>query len=276
LARGSILVRVFWAVLLAMAMWYGLILGQRCGGWHRHPAMMRADAIVLGLILLAVVLILQLPLWVAKKAFRWQLAGPNDGEDDAEARLLEDRQFGIRDMMIATFLFAVALSPLRQTLPPGNTEALRLRGEMVAMLVAVVLCNLLMTIPCIWGAFRSTKLFRDVFGWLIYCLVLTCIEIGGLCAVLGTPGTHLGEVIGVFFVLNVSQCAAVFGPLRILRSLGFRMVRHGAQPSSPSCAASPDRTYREPQPGIVTEQECQGTPSHAKTAPYPLVEISGD
>ena len=33
------------------------------------------------------------------------------------------------------------------------------------------------------------------------------------------------DVAAVFYVLNVSQCAAVLGTLRILRVIGFRMVR---------------------------------------------------
>ena len=177
----------------------------------------------LGAILLCGVVVLQVPLWIAKKRFRWRLSR---GADDAEQFLLEDRQFHLQHMLLAMFLWAVALSPLRTVLPPGNVGSFRLDAELFVTLGAVVVCNILVTIPCIWWAFVSTaRLVPLVLGWLFYCAVLTAIEVAFLCGVLRMPPGGPVRIAAVFVALNVAQCVAVFGVLRIFRAMGFRLVR---------------------------------------------------
>ena len=228
LAPGNIVIRVSTSLLLTMTMWYGVILGNRVddfdflGLHHRRPDMTRANALLLIAILLIGVVILQVPLWIAKKRFRWRLTRR---PGDADESLHEDRQFRLQHMLAATFLVAVALSPLQQILPPGE-NTLHIERQMLIMLPAVILCNLFIAIPCIWWAFMSTTaLVRLLFGWLFYCALLTAIEFGSLCAILGPPGHEWMHVGFVFYVINVSQCAAILGTLLILRAIGFRMVR---------------------------------------------------
>ena len=97
---------------------------------------------------------------------------------DADASLHEDRQFHLQHLLVATFLVAVALSPLQQLLPAGE-NTLHIERQMFIMLPAAILCNLFIAIPCIWWAFVSTAAFIPlVFGWLFYCAVLTAIELG--------------------------------------------------------------------------------------------------
>ncbi len=133
LAPGNIVLRVSWSLLLTMAMWYSLILGSRLdlrwlaalNGPSWRPRMTREDAIFLIAILLAGVAILQIPLWVAKKVFRWRLTRQ---PGDTEASRQEDRQFNLQHLLIAMFLLAVALSPLRHVLPapdPGDIPSRR-------------------------------------------------------------------------------------------------------------------------------------------------------
>jgi hypothetical protein len=232
LAPGNIVLRVSWSLLLTMAMWYGLILGTRLDlrwltgsiGPYWRATMTREDAIFLIAILLAGVAILQIPLWIAKKVFRWRLTRQ---PGDTEASLQEDRQFNLRHLLIAMFLLAVALSPLRHILPAPDPGRFRLQGQMFVLLGMVILCNLVMAIPCIWWAFASTKATVGFFlGWLLYCAVLTAIEFGSLCAALGPPPRNeTPKFAFVFYIINLSQCAAVLGTLWILRAIGFRMVR---------------------------------------------------
>ena len=237
LAPGNIVLRVSWSLLLTMAMGYGLILGGRTDltwlagaiGPHWRLWMTREDAIVLIAALLASVVVLQIPLWIAKKVFRWRLTRQ---PDDTEASLQEDRQFNLQHLLIAMFLLAVALSPLRHVLPaPIPTDFISIsKAQMFAVLGVVILCNLVMTIPCIWWAFASTKsIVRFFLGWLLYCAAVAAVEFGCIfgciCAYFGRPYGETTEIALDFYVMNLSQCAAVLGTLWILRAIGFRMVR---------------------------------------------------
>ncbi len=218
LAPGNILVRVSWSLLLGMAMWYALVLG--CATEHRHDL---SDAVLLGTILLAGVAILQIPLWIAKKRFRWRLTG---GAEDASQFLLEDRQFNLQHMLLVMFLWAVALSPLHTVLPNGNVNSLHLDADLLVILPAVVVCDLLVTIPCIWWAFVPTaRLLPLLLGWLLYCAALSALETAILVAILPPWGEDQVVIGGVIFVINVTECVAVFGVLRIFRAMGFRLVR---------------------------------------------------
>jgi hypothetical protein len=224
LAPGNIVLRVSWSLLLMMAMWYGLMLGMEMvfRSHGRVAFMTRSDAIVLLVVLFSGVAILQIPLWIAKKVFRWRLTRR---PDDSETSLQEDRQFHLQHLMVATVFVALALSPLHQVLPaePGT---FRFEGEMLLVLGVAIFCNFVMTIPCVWWAFASTaRLIPLLLGWSLYCGVLTLIEFGFFCTVFGLPHGHSQEIVPVFYVLNLSQCVAVLGTLWILRAIGFRMVR---------------------------------------------------
>jgi hypothetical protein len=218
IAAGNIVVRLSWSLLLGTAMWYVLVLGNR--SVNRNFQL--SDAVLLGATLLAGVLVLQIPLWIAKKVFRWRLSG---GADDAEQARLEDRQFTIRHMLLAMFLLSVALSPLRSVLPPGDAGSSHFDRVTFALLTSLVVCNLVVTMPCVWWAFSSTgTIIRRALGWLVYCAVVAAIEVVALLAVIG-PRHRWLEIALLFFVLNVSQCAAVFGTLLLFRAIGFRLVR---------------------------------------------------
>jgi hypothetical protein len=158
------------------------------------------------------------------------------GADDAVQAEQGPWQFNLQHLLVATFLWAVALSPLRKVLPPGPVGPVHDVGVMFVVLGAVVMCNLLVTVPCIWGALVSgLPIVRLAVGWLFYCGLLTGVEFGVLCAILGPPADWSRE--GTFFLLmNVCQCATVFGTLRIYRALGFRLVR----------ARPPERTATGP------------------------------
>ena len=218
LAPGNIVVRLPWALLLSMLMWFALVLGRRIA-----VGMRSSDSVVLGVVLLTGSVLLQVPLWIAKKLFAWRMLRPGELLG-AETR--EDRQFDLRQMLLGMLLFALALAPLRFLVPH---EALDISPmdlyEIPVMLVAALLCNLLVTIPCIWGGLLLlTRLVPAALGWLGYCLLLTLAEIALISAFLRPP-PRLFVVCCDFYLLNVTQCVAVFGTLRLFRHLGFRLLR---------------------------------------------------
>jgi hypothetical protein len=59
----------------------------------------------------------------------------------------------------------------------------------------------------------------------VYCAVLTLVEFGALCLLLGPPGSNMSEVVIAFFLLNLSQCGTVLGSFLLLRAAGLRFVR---------------------------------------------------
>jgi hypothetical protein len=118
---------------------------------------------------------------------------------------------------------SLALGPARVVLPPGEIKSLDFDEELIVLFVALMICNLLIAVPCIWGAFlRARVLLPLALAWPVYCLILTAIEYGVLVALIGPGGD--GAALGIY-VSNVCQCAAVFGTLLIFRALGFRLLR---------------------------------------------------
>jgi hypothetical protein len=62
-------------------------------------------------------------------------------------------------------------------------------------------------------------------AWIVYCVVLTMVEFGVLCLLLGTPDSRATVVVVAFLLLNLSQCATVLGSFLLLRLAGVRFVR---------------------------------------------------
>lgn len=52
---------------------------------------------------------------------------------------------------------ALALGPARLVLPSPTPYGLDLDDQLVVILAAVVFTNLVMTVPCIWGALVKVK-----------------------------------------------------------------------------------------------------------------------
>ena len=225
LAEGNFILRLPTSALLGAMMWYAIILGN--GMAHTYARFSLDDAILLGLFLLAGIVIAQLPLWIARMVFHWQLINRNArAGPPAPGRL----QFSMQQMVVAIALLSMALAPLRTILPPGSLGKPQFVGPMFLWLATVAICNLLLTMPCTWGAMRpASKLVPWGIAWLLYCGMLTGAEFGAITVLFGPPGgprLKLPLDVGLFFyVFNLSQCATVFGAMLLLRVLGFQLVR---------------------------------------------------
>jgi hypothetical protein len=233
LAPGNIMLRLPWCLLLAVLMWYSLVLGNRIESqYFSHE-----DALTLGLVLLFAVVVAQIPLWIARKVFRWRLVSwVLEGQLSASG----DYQFHLRHILLGMVFLSLALAPARLVLPAGDIESLRLEPQLWVLLPAVALCNLLITVPCIWGAFLDAKrLVPLAFGWLFYCGILSAFELGMLSLILGPPGDD--EAMIYMYLFNFAQCVTVFGTLLIFRALGFRLLR---EPRRSKERAMGDRGHR--------------------------------
>ena len=183
LAPGNLVVRLPWAILLSTATWYALVLGNRAA----TSRFIAPDAIFLGAVVFSSVAAAQVPLWIAKKAFGWRLIHE---ADDLVPSPHGPWQFNIRHLLLATFLLAVALSPLRQVLPPGPIHRFPSGGKVFVAVAGILLCNLSVTLPCIWCLMSRRSGVLLAPGWLLYCVGLTGLEIGAFIAIFGAGTAH--------------------------------------------------------------------------------------
>ncbi len=157
LAQGNVVVRLPWALLLGAMMWYALILGNRM----RLSSFSLDESILCGVFLLAGIVIAQIPLWIAGKVFRWQLISPDaPAGPTTQGRL----QFNLQQMLLGTTLFSIALAPLRTILPLDVRGRADFAGGLLGVFAVVTICNLLVTMPCIWGAMRPR---RNSYPWAL-------------------------------------------------------------------------------------------------------------
>ena len=217
LAPGNIVVRLPWSLLLGLTMWYVLAFGEkRAAGTRFEPR----NILILGLALLLGVTVLQVPLWIAKQAFRYRMLVPGEGAEAGEKRPL---QFQLKHLLIGTFLLSVALSPIRLVLPKENIGGLVPHPELIALIPAVIVVDLVATLPCLWGGFVSEgRVWWLGLAWTVYCLVVSGIELAVLCAILGRPRE---DAIWQLGLLNFTQGTVVFAVMRIYRTLGYRLQR---------------------------------------------------
>ena len=220
LAPGNFALRLPWSMLLGVFMWYGLVLGNRVADDHFSLE----TAVILGIILLGGVVVAQIPLWIARRVFRWRLVSSAAQASEVAGGPV---QFYLWHLLVGMFFVSVALAPARIVLPPGDLGRIPFEGELFLGLLVVMICNLVITIPCIWGAFlKSRSVIRLAFGWPFYCAVLTVVEIGVFSILFGSPGgSELFEIMGLYGLLNLLQCATVFGTLLIFRAVGFQLIR---------------------------------------------------
>lgn len=219
-APGNLALRLPWALLLTVLIWYALILGNRA----YNPQFTLEEAVIAGMALIGGSLGAQVPLWIASRLAHVRLVqATQDAQDDERQR----GQFRMRHVLAGMVLLSLALAPLRALLPQGDTLWPRDFPylQFAAVLGAMGVCNLLITVPCIWGAFLpSRKLPSVAVGWAVYCAVLTVLEATFLIAVSARPPNIL-EHFWVLYFGNLVQCLVVFGVLLLFRAIGFQLVR---------------------------------------------------
>ena len=219
LAPGNIALRLPWSLLLAVFMWYALVAGNRimAGGFGHE------EATLLGLILLFGMLVALIPLWIARHLFGWRLVSWIGARaEDSDSR--SGTQFNLRHLLLGMFLLSLAMAPARLVLPEGSGFPTRLDKELCVLLPGVAFCNLVVTVPCIWGAFLPRRTILIVaLGWILYGGVLTLVEYGFFTMLLGPAGGS--DTILLIYLTNLAQCATVFGTLLVFRACGFRLLR---------------------------------------------------
>ena len=224
LAPGRLMVRLPWSLFLATLIWYAVVLGFRCTGGGR--GLSGQDALMLGLSLLFGVLVTQAPLWMANRWSRWHLAVVVEGPSAA----VSERQYGIRHLLAGMTLLGLALGLGRVILPSADSFRVPLESRLLAVLSAMAVCNLIVTVPCIWCAFAGwSRMLPLAIGWMVYAAVASLAEVGVLILFLGAPGDT--KLFVAFGVINIAQCVAVWLTCVVLRWTGFQLLRRPPQTS---------------------------------------------
>jgi hypothetical protein len=196
-------------------MWYVLAWSEG----RASPYSRVNDTINLGVCLLSGVVILQIPLWIVKPAFRYRVTRRGDEPAPADA---ERVQFQLKHMLLGTTVLAIALSPIRYILPKDGLQGYRPEWELFVFLAIGICGNLIATLPCLWGGFVSTG--RAVvwgFVWLVYGLLVTGLEFVILIAIVRGQG----DEFLLYYIMNVTQWVVVFAVMRCYRAIGYRMLR---------------------------------------------------
>ncbi len=230
LAPGRIFVRLPWSLVLLTLYWFALIFGNRISGSLNDS---RSAAEVIGPLILIGYVALQIPLWITSRVGRWRLMPPRATAED------EGGQFTIKEMIIATTVLAVVIGLARVIVPSSldfNNNMLRDR-VMFAMVSALLICNLLLVIPCVWATCLPRKSIAPMAsGWLLATCIASAIEISVLFGIGGAPSDTRETlfIVTIFVFINIAQGVTVFVIMSILKQLGYRLIRTTKSLSAPS------------------------------------------
>jgi hypothetical protein len=223
----NIVIRSALWLLFGLMMWYLLIFAIQ-NSTVEGSQLDRERMIEFGVFIISGVTILQVPLWMARLVFRVRMLSPDeDAASSARARL----QFQLKDLLLATTIVAIALSPLRLIMSkesharviPGSRPFI----EMAVVLVVAAAIVLAGTLPGLWAAFSRRRTFELAVALAVYVPLVTAIELAIAIAIVGRPpGANEGfEVFGVLCLLNLVQIAVFFSIIRTYYALGYRLQR---------------------------------------------------
>jgi hypothetical protein len=218
----NVVLRLSCWLLFAMTTWYVLVFATvvHDGGLQRAQS---RDFVVFGILILSGATLLQIPLWIAKRALRFRLIRPGEEPTPVASERL---QFQLIDLLIATFILAIVMSPIRLVLPREGFLGPRLFPELFVVIPIAMAVILVATLPSLWAAFVASPAFVPVLALAMYSVFISIIELAIIYTIEGPRGgPSFGEVFGVFFMGNLSQSAVVFAVMRIYYALGFRLQR---------------------------------------------------
>lgn len=217
LVRGTFWVRFPRTLLLLVFSWAGFSLGIDFLGDGGPPIRLSV-----GITWFIGFLITFVPLKAASLWFRWQIV-----QDNQKGNASCVSTYSIREIMLGIFLLSLSLGIGNALISFEGISQISLRNdpEVLVYISVYGLVSLLGTIPCIWISLKVAmdKVIRWICIWIIYCLLLSVIEIGvvGLIAPFGNDRPFvLGLILG-----NQLMGAIILGICFALRGLGYKLSR---------------------------------------------------
>jgi len=113
--------------------------------------------------------------------------------------------------------------------------------------------SLLVEVPWIWisRGEKAEKIKSRIGLWVVYCLVLTIVEIGLLFALLGSPGPQSAGVFAELIISHQVMGAIMLGVCLAVRGLGYRLERSLSKQTDPEAANESDATPLVPDPESI-------------------------
>ncbi|MHC4399671.1 MAG: hypothetical protein ACYTG0_08330 [Planctomycetota bacterium] len=226
------------AIFLAVALTLGTSSAE--GGGGIPPDVARSLLLVP-----AVLLATQLPLWVLKlvKGCRIVRHGEEFGREGAPSR-----QFGIEHLLGATAVVAVCLGLASAGLRPATRweTAVEPWGELLLGCLICSAWSALLTLPCLWAAMGAKEKGVAVFAMMGYVPIVTVFALIVLAAFGGGVDS---EAAVMLFLCHAAAVAVMLAMLHVARSSGYALVwTRSAGPPSHASDAPGDTEARAPSP----------------------------
>jgi len=230
-------------MLLMLGLYAAFLLGLLwMDGWSQPVRDIGRAVLFLPLLFLAV----QSPLWVFRILGGHRIALRTDREQPSP---IESRQVGLRHLLAATALVAVALS-LARTGIPKPTRAANGPDPAFALLVACLLCaawSALSVLPCVWAAYVARGRGLATVAIAAYMTGMSLI-VWGILQVASSTGPP-SEFAVFLFVFHGTLAAVTLGTLHLLRACGYVLLRAGSEGASGPAKPSLDESAStEPPP----------------------------
>lgn len=236
LGPQRLLVRWCWSLLVTVLLYgafvAGIVLAQG------PPARFLLESARTALLLPAIVVAVELPLWILKLALGCRIAIP--GRADAAAAPA-GRQFRLQHLLGTTTAVAVILALARVGLSSldrsGNPVSFRLWLWLGVVCGVCALGSALSTLPCIWAALIAKNPRASTLIVALYAVLMTALMVI-INVLLGTEPNL--QMLELFLSLFGAVLFVMLGCLHLARAAGYVLLRAG-RGGSPHPAGTPAR-----------------------------------
>jgi hypothetical protein len=210
-----------WFVTLLVGLGLFLAFVAGIASVERHGFRSGNEFLQMILVLFALLVAAQVPLWCIRLLRGWRLVLRGT---DAARTAFESRQLQIRDLLIAMTILAVFLGTV--SLVAKRSDGRDGAGDLVEVLigcgVAVVWSALVLPI-CLWACFGASAIGVRIVALTGYLITVATIAMGVVLAVSGGRAASL-EGLFFFLLLHVGLLAAVLSGLGLARACGYVLV----------------------------------------------------
>jgi hypothetical protein len=189
------------------------VLQASVHGQPSHPS----EALIVAAALIGQWLVVQLPLWGLRVVYGVRLRHASDPPESTR-----DRQFGIRQVMILTFIVAVVLGVCRWVVAETAVHFQDMDWSGLAIITFLALAGIIMNFPLLIAALLPRYWLPAIGVVLVLIALGTWYELPLLLAV-GGPGVTASNWLLV--AVNGFQAAWVLGVVALVRRCGYSIER---------------------------------------------------